>query len=517
MNAPKLLGVTLHVNSATCSCSQALPFMPVTRSFNLRSEYSGNISLSISGRGEAGLQTGASSGSTSNGETKMASSSSNGGRDNPPSAASSSSFDSYSILGNRDFGGGGTSLGDGVRAGGDDIDIGFGTDFIKGREDKGASQGGGSSSAGHHGARHHTHSQGSTASPSQSAEGGKKSNSKDASGSGNGGNKKGSKQGAASNNAGGTASQNNGDGGKNTSPGDASGYSNNSQNGSTGGGDNGGGADSSHSSEPSPQTIPRTTPNPTDSQTRPAVASASIASNKGSTVKNGDSSPLPPSQSSFTPISRNPTSSLSDFPTTATAAMSSPSAFEAGHTMNTSTNPRGLVGGIIGGVIAFSALITLLVVLFVRKRRRLRIPSSLFNFDIERFVGAKRSAESVVEACVPTPATHLVSPTVVKWKPSPEWGGGRCDDDGVFRPTRVSRDKVANPLQDAAHAGTSIISDPFADSDPVVADRFRDPARESRHAFRDSGTSSLAMSCEEGTVQEASRVPIQRLGRYGDL
>ncbi len=54
MDAPKLLRVALHVNSATCSCSQALTFMPVTHSFNLRSEYSENISLSISGRGEAG-------------------------------------------------------------------------------------------------------------------------------------------------------------------------------------------------------------------------------------------------------------------------------------------------------------------------------------------------------------------------------------------------------------------------------------------------------------------------------
>lgn len=54
MNAPKLLGVTLHVNSATCSCSQALTFMPVTRSFNSRSEYFRDILLSISGHGEAG-------------------------------------------------------------------------------------------------------------------------------------------------------------------------------------------------------------------------------------------------------------------------------------------------------------------------------------------------------------------------------------------------------------------------------------------------------------------------------
>ncbi|PBK76502.1 hypothetical protein ARMSODRAFT_1078623 [Armillaria solidipes] len=500
-------------------CSEAFGGDPsLTRSFNLRSEYSGNTSLSISGRRETALQTGASSGSTSNGETRVASSSSNGGRDNPPSAASRSTFDSYSILGNRDFGGGDTSLGDGVRAGGDGIDIGFGTDSIKGKEDKGASQGGGSSTAGHHGSGHHTYGQGSNASPSQSTEGGKKSNSKDASGSGNGDNKKGSNQGAASNNAGGTASQNNGDGGKNTSPGDGSGYSNNSQNGSTGGGDNGGGVDSSYSSEPSPQTIPNTTPNPTNAQTRPAATSASIASNEGPDIMVDRSTSVESSsslQSTLTlvggssyisSIGRNPTASLGSFSTTTATAMISPSG--AGNTINTSTNSRGLVGGIIGGVIAFSALITLLVVLFVRKRRRLRIPSSLFNFDIERFVGAKFSAESVVEARVPTPATHQVSPTVVKWKPSPEWGDGRCDDDGVFRPTRVSRDKVANSFQDAAHARTSIISAPV----PVVEDPFHDSARESRHAFRDSGTSSLAMSYEEGTVQEASRVPIQRLG-----
>ncbi|SJL15704.1 uncharacterized protein ARMOST_19208 [Armillaria ostoyae] len=431
----------------------------------------------------------------------MASSSSNGGRDNPPSAASRSTFDSYSILGNRDFGGGGTSLGDGVRAGRGGIDIGFGTDSIKGREDKGASQGGGSSTAGHHGSRHHTHSQGSTASPSQSAEGGKKSNSKDASGSGNDDNKNGSKQGAASNNG----------------------------------------------VKPSPQTIPNSTPNSTNAQTRPAATSASIASNEGPPVKTGDSSPLTTSiltnlgslssttegpdimvdrstsvesssslQSALTLVGgSNYISSIGSFSTTTTTAMIGPSG--AGNTINTSTNSRDVVGGIIGGVIAFSALITLLVFLFVRIRRRLRIPSSLFNFDTERFVGAECSTESVVEACVSTPATHQVSPTVVKWKPSPGWGDGRCDDDGVFRPTRVSRDKVANPLQDAAHARTSIIFDPFADSDPVVEDRFRDPARESRHAFRDSGTSSLAMSYEEGTVQEASRVPIQRLGRYGNL
>lgn len=176
-----------------------------------------------------------------------------------------------------------------------------------------------------------------------------------------------------------------------------------------------------------------------------------------------------------------------------------------------------MVGGIIGGIIAFSALLTLLVFLFVRKRRRLRIPSSLFNFDIEKFVGAKRSAESVDEACVSTSAAHLVSPTVVKWEPAPGWGDNRCHDDEVFEPTRASRDQVARPFQDAAHARTSIISDPFAYPVPVVEDLFHDPAREFGHACRDSGTSSLAMSYEEGTVQEASRVPIQRLGRYGNL
>ncbi len=176
----------------------------------------------------------------------MVSSSSNGDRDNPPSAASRSSFDSYGILGNRDFGGGDTSLGDGVREGGDGIDIGFGTDSIKGRGDKGQSQGGGSSTGGHHhhhGSGHQTQSQGSNASPSQTAEGGKKSNSKGASGGG-------------------------------------------------GVNDNGGGVDSPHGSEPSPQAIPNTTPSPSDVQTRPAATSTSIAPKEGSPVKNGDSSPL---------------------------------------------------------------------------------------------------------------------------------------------------------------------------------------------------------------------------------
>ncbi|KAK0217610.1 hypothetical protein EDD85DRAFT_867821 [Armillaria nabsnona] len=498
MNAPKLLGVTLHVNSATCSCSQALTFMPVTRSFNLRSEYFRDILLSISGHGGAGLQKGTASCSTANGETKMVSSSLNGDTDNPPSTASRSSFDSYGILGNKDFDGGGTSLGDGVREGGEGIDISFGTDSIKGREDKRQSQGGGSSTGGHHhhhGSGHPTQSQGSNAGPSQTAEGGKKSNSKDASGGG-------------------------------------------------GGNNNGSGVDSPHGSESSPQAIPNTTPHPTDAQTRPAATSTSIAPNEGSPVKNGDSSPLTTSvltslgslssttketdimvyestsvkspsslQSALTFVgasSRNSTASLGTFSATATTTMTSPAG--AGDIANTSTNSPGLVGGIIGGIIAFSALLTLLVFLLVRKRRRLRMPSSLFNFDIEKFVGAKRSAESVVEARVSTSATHLISPTVVKWEPAPEWGDNRCHDDEVFEPTRASRDQVASPFQDAAHARTSIISDPFAYPVPVVEDLFHDPAREARHAFRDSGTSSLAMSYEEGTVQEASRVPIQRLG-----
>ncbi|PBL00279.1 hypothetical protein ARMGADRAFT_1006504 [Armillaria gallica] len=489
-------------------CPEAFGGDPsLTCSFNSRSEYYRDILLSISGRGEADLQKGTASCSTANGETKMVSSSSNGDTDNPPGAASRSSFDSYGILGNRDFGGGDTSLGDGVRAGGDGIDIGFGTDSIKGREDKRQNQGGGSSTGGHHhhhGSGHPTQSKGSNASPSQTAKGGKKSNSKGASGGG-------------------------------------------------GVNDNGGGVNSPHGSESSPQAIPNTTPNPTGAQTRPTATSASIAPKEGSPVKNGDSSPLTTSvltslgslssitdttatvmyyggtsveslsslQSALTSvgasshsssIGRNSTALLGTSPATATTAMISPTG--AGYVAGTKTNiSRSLVGGIIGGIIAFFALLTLLVFLFVRKRQRLRIPSSLFNFDIEKFVGAKRSAESVVEARVSTTsATHLVSPTVVKWEPAPEWGDDRCHDDEVFKPTRASRDQVARPFQDAAHARTSIISDPFAYPVPVVEDPFHDPARESRHAIRDSGTSSLAMSYEEGTVQEASRVPIQRLG-----
>lgn len=173
----------------------------------------------------------------------MVSSSSNGDRDNPPSAASRSSFDSYGILRNRNFGGGDISLGDGVREGGEGIDIGFGTDSIKDREDKEQSQGGGSTGGHHHyGSGHPTQSQGSNASPSQTAEGGKKSNSKDTSGGG--------------------------------------------------GNNNGSDGDSPHGSESSPQAIPNTTPNPTDAQTRPAATSTSIAPKEGSPVKNGDSSPL---------------------------------------------------------------------------------------------------------------------------------------------------------------------------------------------------------------------------------
>ncbi|KAK0233913.1 hypothetical protein IW262DRAFT_122072 [Armillaria fumosa] len=131
--------------------------------------------------------------------------------------------------------------------------------------------------------------------------------------------------------------------------------------------------------------------------------------------------------------------------------MASPS--RAGDTISTPTNSRGLIGGIIGGVIAFSALLTLLVFQFVRKRRRLRITSSLFNFDTEKFVGAKRSAEFVGEACVSISETHLVSPTVVKWEPASGWGDDRCHDDGdeVFRPTRASRDEGVNTSKDAAH------------------------------------------------------------------
>ncbi|KAK0233914.1 hypothetical protein IW262DRAFT_122057 [Armillaria fumosa] len=211
----------------------------LTHSLNLRSKYSGNISPSISGRGEVGLQTGASS---LNGETKMASSSSNGEEDNLLSATSRGSFDSYGTLGNRDFGGGGTSLGNGVRAGPGGIAIGL-TDSIKGREDKGKGQDSSSSTAerhGHHSSGHHTHSQGNHASPSQSAEGGKKSHSKDASGNGHNNN-------------------NNGDSGNSTSSRDGSSDNNN----------------------PS-QTIPNPTPNPTNTPTRPMDTEISIISNEPS-------------------------------------------------------------------------------------------------------------------------------------------------------------------------------------------------------------------------------------------
>ncbi|KAK0199142.1 hypothetical protein F5146DRAFT_1022282 [Armillaria mellea] len=529
-------------------CPEAFGGDPsLTHSFNLRSEYSGNISLRI---GEAGLQTGASSGSTSKGESKIASSSSNGNGGNP-SAAGRGSFDSCGILENRDFGGGGTSLGGGVRAGGDGIDVGFRIDSIKDRDNKGGSQGGGSSTwtAGHHSPGDHTHSQGSDTSPSQSAEGSKKSNSKDEASSGSSDNKNGSKQGATSNDAGGTAGQSKGDGGENTSSRNGSGQNNNSQNGPAGGGDGNehGDVDSPpDSEEPSPQIIPNTTPNPT-AQTQPAATSTSGASNEGpspdvtpilttspesstSTTDEDDStlgmnaavespSSLQSASTStvannhISPTGRNTTAS----PPGSTATTVTVSPFVAGNTISTSTNSRGLVGGIIGGMIAFSALLTLLIFLLVRKRRRLRITSSLFNFDTEKFVGAKRSAEPVDEARVSTSATHLVSPLVVKLEPpseASEWGDDRCHDDHdeAFRSTQASRENVAKPFQDAAHARTSIIFDPFVDPVPVVEDPFHDPAQEPRHACRDSGTSSLAMSYEEGTVQEASRVPVQRLG-----
>ncbi|KAK0481429.1 hypothetical protein IW261DRAFT_1073312 [Armillaria novae-zelandiae] len=434
----------------------------LTHSFNLRSEYSGNISLSISGRGEPGLQTGASN---LNGDTEMASSSSNGDKDNSPSATSRSSFDSYDILKNRNFDGGVISLGDGVRTGPGGIDIGFGTDYTKDREDKGKDQDhSNSSTAEHHSSHssgHHTHSQGSNASPSQSAEGGKNFNSKDDSGSGKGGNES---QGAASNNAGSDAGQNNGSDGGKTSSGDGL------------------------SPEPSPS---NTTPNPTDSQTRLALTSTSFEPSERST-RNVASSPLTgknlgasgssssateetalmayvfsstesvsslrstvtsvATSSHVSSTGSSPTASLN----TASTAMASPS--------STPTNSRDLIGGIIGGIIAFSALLGLLLFLFVRKQRRSRITSSLFNFDTEKFVGAKRSAESVGEACVSTSETHLVSPTVVKWEPASGGGDDRCHDDHdeAFRPTRGSRDEVLNPFQDVAHARSQIISDPFA-------------------------------------------------------
>lgn len=480
-------------------CPQAFGGDPsLTHSLNLRSEYPGNISLNISGRGETSLQTGASS---LNGETKIGPSSSNGDKGNSPSAASRSSFDSSSILENRDFGGGDTSLGDGVRAGPSGIAIGFGTNYLNGRKDKVKGQDDASSTAEHHrhqSSGHHTHSQRSDASPSQSAEGGEKSHSKDASGNGH-------------------KNHNNGDSGKSTSSRDRSSYNNNTS-----------------------QTIPNPTPNPTNAPMRPTGTEIPILSKEPSppitpisetssrsTTDTPDirihvhstasSESLPLSQPSFasavgagshvSSTGGTPTTSLS----TASTAMASPSRTE--NSISTSTNTRGLIGGIIGGIIAFSALLILLVFQFVRKRRRLRITSSLFNFDTEKFVGAKRS-ESDGEACVSTSETHLVSPPVVKWEPASGWGDDRCHDDGdkVFRPTRASRDEVINTTKDAGHARTSIISDPFADPNPVVEHHFHDPARESRHVCRDSETSSLAMSYEEGTVQEASRVPIRRLG-----
>ncbi|KAK0466262.1 uncharacterized protein EV420DRAFT_1475024 [Desarmillaria tabescens] len=206
-------------------------------------------------------------------------------------------------------------------------------------------------------------------------------------------------------------------------------------------------------------------------------------------------------------ISGSPTT-VSVFTTTGIATMISPS--ETRNSINMPTSSRPLIGGIIGGIIAFLALSALLLFLFIRKRRRLRIASSLFNFDTENFVGVKRSAESTLEASVSTPATHMGSPTVDRRKSTFGWEDDKFHDHEVSEPRQTSRDNTENPFRDAspvAHARMSIISNPFADPVPVVEDPFRDPARRSKLTLRDSETGSL-VSFEESTVQKASRVPI---------
>ncbi|KAK0209001.1 hypothetical protein DFS33DRAFT_1380489 [Desarmillaria ectypa] len=312
---------------------------------------------------------------------------------------------------------------------------------------------------------------GSNTSLPQPQNGGDKPNPEKGSSPGNNNSQNGSSDGSGSHNAGssgGTAGQN-GSGEKNPGYGqDGGGNSQNSASGK-GGNDNagGGGQDSSpHGSCSSSQAIPVTTPPSAISQTQPAAALTSTSSNDGSPVNIRGSSQLktsistspgylnsateiadgvdngsttvgirlPPSTSVFistgintypSSISGSPTTSVSVFTTTGTTATISPS--DTGNIINAPKNTHSLIGGIIGGIIAFLALFALLLFLFIRKRRH----SSLFNFDAEKFVGVKCCAESTVEASVPTAATHLVSPTVVKRTSASEWEDDECHDDEV--------------------------------------------------------------------------------------